>query len=260
MYMPCAIAVYLSGVTPVAQLPSAWRELTLRRQRNVTMRPGVFMEQNLREQAKSDIAARWRDILQGYDRAKMADEAVGFIDSLTAGGEMNNEVLRQLYWMLIRFLSGSDWFGGSMDDILRDEEASSLCRNAMGSVEDLKKFILYIRDSCQEEDSGGYDQRLIDYVKQYVRDHIEEDMRVETLAQDIHIGADYLTRIFRKDMGCTVKNYIIQQKMLEAKRLLRSTNLPVSVVAAKLGYLNFSHFSSSYKKVLGYPPSEERKE
>ena len=40
--------------------------------------------------------------------------------------------------------------------------------------------------------------------------------------------------------------------------LLRTTSLPISFIAAKVGYCNFSHFSYTYKKVLGITPQEER--
>lgn len=260
MYMPCSIAVYPSGPLGVKELPTQWRELQKQRMQNVTMRSGIFMQSEQKGRGSSDIYARWKQLLQGYDPPKMAKDALAFIEELTAQGIIDNEVLRQLYWMLIRFLSSSDWLGNSMDSMLRDEDASALCRDAMWSVDKLKCFILYIRDLSPDNNLQDHEQRVIRYVKQYVREHIEEDIRVEELAKNVHIGADYLTRMFKKEMNCTVKNYIIQQKMMEARNLLRNTNLPVSVVAAKLGYLNFSHFSASYKRVVGYSPSEERKE
>ena len=44
----------------------------------------------------------------------------------------------------------------------------------------------------------------------------------------------------------------------EARALIRSTGLPVSFVAAKVGYSNFSHFSNSYKRQFGVTPQEDR--
>lgn len=260
MYMPCSIAVYPSQIVQLREMPKVWQSLQKRLEQNVARRAGVFMEPEQKNSVSTDIAAHWNTLLQGYDSQKMAEETIAYIDALTAQRRMDDEVLRQMYWSLFRFLSGSDWFGNSMDSMLQDEEASALCQDAMHSVDALRRLILYIRDTSPEGDAQGHEQQAIRYVKQYVRAHIEADIRVEEIAADLHIGADYLTKIFKKTMNCTIKNYIIQQKMMEARNLLRTTSLPVSVVAAKLGYYNFSHFSSSYKKVLGYSPSEERKE
>ena len=52
-----------------------------------------------------------------------------------------------------------------------------------------------------------------------------------------------------------LKYYIIQQKMQEAQSLLCTTNLPISLIAAKVGYTNFGH---SYKKFYHKTPQEER--
>lgn len=49
-----------------------------------------------------------------------------------------------------------------------------------------------------------------------------------------------------------MKEYITLTKMKAAKNLLITTSLPVSLIAAKVGYDNFSHFSKVYKKVMGY--------
>ena len=48
------------------------------------------------------------------------------------------------------------------------------------------------------------------------------------------------------------------KKMQEAQSLLRTTSLPVSLIAAKVGYSNFAHFSTSYKKLFHRSPQEER--
>lgn len=63
----------------------------------------------------------------------------------------------------------------------------------------------------------------------------------------VHLNPDYLNRMFKKETGLTLKEYVIWQKMQEAQSLLRTTSLPVSLIAAKVGYSNFAHFSTSYK-------------
>ena len=50
-----------------------------------------------------------------------------------------------------------------------------------------------------------------------------------------------------------------QQKMLAARQFLQTTDLPVSHIAVRLGYSNFSHFSSAYKKQFGITPNEEKR-
>ena len=74
------------------------------------------------------------------------------------------------------------------------------------------------------------------------------------------MNPDYLSRLFKNEKGISLKEYIIQQKMQSAQVLLRTTSLPVSIIASKLGYDNFSHFSQAYRKKMGISPTDERKQ
>ncbi len=73
------------------------------------------------------------------------------------------------------------------------------------------------------------------------------------------MNPSYLSRMFKKAEGISLKDYIVQEKMAFARTLLQSSALPVSLVALKAGYSNFSHFSQVYKKMYGVSPTEERK-
>ena len=56
----------------------------------------------------------------------------------------------------------------------------------------------------------------------------------------------------------SLKEFIIQEKMKMARGMLKGSWLPVSIVAQKVGYVNFSHFSQVYKKTVGVSPTDER--
>lgn len=78
----------------------------------------------------------------------------------------------------------------------------------------------------------------------YVQANLWDELYVEEIANQIHMNSDYLTRLFKKSTGLSIKSYIIRQKMEAARNLLRSTSLSVGNVAVWLGYKNFSHFSA----------------
>lgn len=100
---------------------------------------------------------------------------------------------------------------------------------------------------------------VVRVIKDYVRDNLWSDIRKEDIVDLVHLNGDYVTRVFKKEMGMSIKSYVIQQKLLEAQRLLRTTNLSVSSVAVQLGYNNFSHFSAQYKREFGVTPAEEQR-
>ena len=92
-----------------------------------------------------------------------------------------------------------------------------------------------------------------------LKHNLEKNIRRDDVAAYAHVSAGYLSHLFSKEKGCSLKEYIVRQKMLLARSLLRTTALPVSIVAMRVGYTNFSQFSQSYKAAFQCSPSAERK-
>ncbi len=114
-------------------------------------------------------------------------------------------------------------------------------------------------EACREESQeavGNGD--VIGQVVSYVREHISQDIKRSDLANVVHLNIDYLSRIFKREKGITLNDYIILEKLNVAENLLKTTRLPISLIATKVGYSNFSYFSKLYKKVKGKTPAEER--
>ncbi len=100
---------------------------------------------------------------------------------------------------------------------------------------------------------------LTDRVKKYVEENLDRPINVNDVAEAMFMNADYLSRQFKGEENISLKEYIVKQKMEAAKIFLTTTTLPVSIIAAKLGYDNFSYFSQVYRKTMGNPPTEERR-
>lgn len=96
--------------------------------------------------------------------------------------------------------------------------------------------------------------------EEYIRANIATGISRTDVAEYVHLNEDYFTREFKKYTGYTYKDYETMVRMEVAKTTLEQTKLPVSVVASKTGYDNFSHFSKAFKKYTGKTPQEFRKE
>ena len=104
---------------------------------------------------------------------------------------------------------------------------------------------------------SGKSSSRTDYVKQ-TQDAINSlymtDISVAEIAAGLGLDRRYLSRIFRRDTGMTVMDYLIKVRMEEAKRLLLS-GLAVCRVAELVGYNDSFYFSKSFKRYFGMPPS-----
>lgn len=103
------------------------------------------------------------------------------------------------------------------------------------------------------------EQNVVQTIMDYIQENLWSEIRKEDITDLVHLNGDYVTRLFKKETGMSIKSYVIRQKMLEAQRLLRTTKLSVSNVAVQLGYNNFSHFSAQYKREFGITPAEEQR-
>jgi AraC-like DNA-binding protein len=82
----------------------------------------------------------------------------------------------------------------------------------------------------------------------------------EELAAQIYLSPDYMSKLFKKETGKTLSNYLSEVKLEQAKYMLTETNLPVSTIASSLHYSNFSYFSKMFRNEIGMTPARYRKE
>lgn len=198
----------------------------------------------------------YQKLLQAGCAQAMEQEACQLLDKLTANNQLNSQTLRYFYQDFMQMLFSLPE-KKRQDDMFREPEALELYRNGMKTVPDMKALVHYVAsvwDSETEENS----QSTVEIIMAYIAEHLENELRREELAEAVHLNPDYMARLFKKETGMNLKDYIIQQKMQEAQSLLCTTNLPISLIAAKVGYTNFGHFSTSYKKFYHKTPQEER--
>ncbi|MGN1381201.1 MAG: helix-turn-helix domain-containing protein, partial [Eubacterium sp.] len=73
------------------------------------------------------------------------------------------------------------------------------------------------------------------------------------------LSEDYFSRVFRKETGYGYKEFLIRQKIEYARKLLEETDMPVTIIASKVGYGNFNQFTQIFRKYTGETPSGLRK-
>ena len=101
---------------------------------------------------------------------------------------------------------------------------------------------------------------IIESAIRYINKNLSSHLSIDTIARDIHINKYYLCHIFKKETGMTISRYITSARISLAKQLLIKTQKSVSDVAIDVGFNNFSHFSTTFSKVVGVTPNVFRKE
>lgn len=134
-------------------------------------------------------------------------------------------------------------------------------KKVLRSLDSLQEWILYIAEVAMDQIHLPQEKgSVVDIVKKYINEHLgEQRLSREDIANFVYLNPDYLTRLFKKQTGLSISDYLQQQRMEYAKKLLIETNMPVSEVALSVGYSNFSYFSTIFKKSTALNPMEYRK-
>lgn len=88
--------------------------------------------------------------------------------------------------------------------------------------------------------------------------HFKEEKQVAFYAAQLNISANYLNILCKKNLDISATQLIQQRVILEAKRLLLSTNCSIKEIAFELGFTDHAYFSNFFKNHLGISPSEFR--
>lgn len=94
---------------------------------------------------------------------------------------------------------------------------------------------------------------------QYMKNHYQGQISLEEVASACSVSPNYLSKLFRNEMGIGFLDYLTQIRLKESEKLLEETNLPIREIAAKVGYLDEKYYSKLFKKATGIKPSDYRR-
>lgn len=134
-------------------------------------------------------------------------------------------------------------------------EGATICtvRQAQTWVQDLLEAL-----TVSISGTGRNMSSIVREVKNYIEAHILQDFSREDIANALHFNPDYLSRVFKKETGVILSDYIITRRMTMARKLLEETNDRVADIAHQLGYNHFSHFARQFRNITGQSPQEYR--
>lgn len=117
-------------------------------------------------------------------------------------------------------------------------------------------LVKLVTDKVHDDNQGKLNK---DFVLQYIQLHFSENLYLDKMAEICNTTPKYFSNFFKKAFGVNFVEYLNKIKIAHAKELLKNSETPVNEIGEKIGYLNPSTFSSTFKKYCGITPSEYRK-
>lgn len=127
-----------------------------------------------------------------------------------------------------------------------------------GSCIDLLKISLYNNEV--KEKPVVKKERVITGITKYMQEHLSEDVSLHILSEEFHLNSQYISQLFKNEIGVNFLTYLTNIRMEHAKKLLLSTSLSIAEVSEQSGYGDYRVFTKVFKKSEGITPSQYRRD
>ncbi|WP_123042910.1 response regulator transcription factor [Cohnella candidum] len=263
MYFYCRVSCYIGGFTPLQELPRMCDGLKRLERNNLTRSQSVFAydEEETAVQSHAPTVnldlSEWSKYMINGNREKFIEWIRQHADQWAADGDLHPKQLETYYHGLLQVIYHFLIVKG-----ISVERVPNFALWSTAQIRTLPQwknwavnFVSAVMDAAYaEKETDGFVQKAIHFMKQ----HVEEDISREDVAAHVNLNPAYLSRLFKKETGTSLIDFLIETKMERGKQLLDMTDMTVSAIAMQVGYYNFSHFTKMFKKHFGVNPQDYR--
>ncbi|MCL6458578.1 MAG: AraC family transcriptional regulator, partial [Gorillibacterium sp.] len=260
-YFYCKVSCYIGKKNAIEHTKLGYETLLKMEYDNITKSHAVHLHQPKREEPNHFPAvdlSEWTTLIEQGDETNLRERIHQSLTVLKfAGGNQEalliyyHSVLQTIYSVLHRrgkYVQEVFTEGGILDSSSVPKTISQMEDWAIKVVEVVMRYVKTAEDS------------IVHQVKVYINTHLDERIERMELAELVHLNPAYLSRLFKKETGTSLSEYILSEKMKLTKQLLRNTNKPISEIAQIAGYSNLSYFSKTFKKMFNVSPMSYRKD
>ncbi|KQN97708.1 response regulator transcription factor [Paenibacillus sp. Leaf72] len=267
-YFSCDLNCYIGQPVYATEMVTSYYNLIQMDRDNVTHANQTFLFRHYKKSKVGTLQppsmSSWEEWMKMGAKDKLTEAVACYLDDLRdrkygvdaqALQLFYQNFLQMMFFVLqVKGLQANDVFAKSL---LTDKP-----QEVLRSVSSLKEWILYLIDvSMSQIHATQKSLSVVDRVKAYIQEHIgEQNLTREEVAGCVYLNPDYLNRVFKKETGMSISDYVQLQRIAYAKALLALPDYTVSDIALQSGYSNLSYFSTLFKKMTGMNPGDYRKQ
>ena len=106
--------------------------------------------------------------------------------------------------------------------------------------------------------TGGPHSRRLMKMMEYIEKHLGDRISLQDVADAAELSRNYASTVFRDELGMTMNEFIMRERIAEARRLLSDNKLQISEIAERLQFCSQSYFTQCFTRVVGKTPNEYR--
>lgn len=184
---------------------------------------------------------------------------VDFSDDVFGGQE--KKILEELSKISVFPLSDKDGaaFKQILEIILSTEDSSNKSDKTAVElcVKALIGFLYMLRGNVSEVEKvsgkGCISPQTLNIIK-FIKENFREKLTICTISEKFNMSESCLSKLFRRETGCNVGEFILNARLNEAKHLLGETRLSVNEIAEELGFSSANYFGLIFKQKVGVSP------
>ena len=135
------------------------------------------------------------------------------------------------------------------------------CLNAPSLFASLKILLDSLWESGEDRSSDSNSSSIVQQVEQihrYMERSYHENITLTALAEQYHMDASYLSRIFSQKYGETIIAFLTRIRMEKAAELMKDQDKKLETISFLVGYDDYNYFSRVFRKKMGCSPREYR--
>lgn len=119
---------------------------------------------------------------------------------------------------------------------------------------DVGENIIYAYSSCYDYLAEKFTHSEIKKAIYYIHNHLHEPFTLDDLCNNVGLNKCYFCTLFKTYTHSTFTQYLNTTRTNLAKKLITDTSLPLTEIAYRCGFNNYSYFCTTFKKVTGHSP------
>lgn len=101
---------------------------------------------------------------------------------------------------------------------------------------------------------------IIRMAREFIQKSLDKNIKARDVAEQVHLSESYFTIYFKNKTGTNFRDYLLNERMTLARKLLVSGECNISEIAFRVGYQDYRSFSRAFKNAAGMSPSDYLKQ
>jgi two-component system response regulator YesN len=267
----CTISIYWSDVVTLQETHTSYSRLLEISNRHLVWPSGIIMgPETMKSDQKNEdnidslyIYPRISTLVESAQKDKVIERIEVIFSEVQKRGSISHETLLSIYYSIVgSIMQDCAKRGISTQSWAQDYQKYFYSFQHIKTIYDLKNICIKLTELYMDyivsyqNDNVHY---LIEKTKKIIEESIGKELSLIDIASNLYIHPNYLSRLFKAQVGLSITDYSIKLRMEKAKKILQQSNAKMYEVAEMVGYASAAHFNRTFKKYFGVTPKEYQK-